>query len=433
MTPKPDLSKATPEEILELTDADISAGSQALALNLTRTEKGMAHANLDNCVRILERDIPLVGLVWFDEFLGRILTQHRTIGGSPDSAPHEWSRAHDLNLTCYIQAHIRIHTIAPHHVSAAVEAVARRRTRNCVKDWLAGLQWDQIPRCETMMEDHFGVQPSAYARAASLNFWVSMIARVYRPGCKVDNMLILEGKQGVGKSRALEAIGGDWFSTQHESASNAKAFAEILEGKLLIEIDEMHSFSRSEVTRVKAAVSNGIDRYRGAYDPRATDHARTSVFVGTTNADDWHTDETGARRFWPMACMGRVDVDAIFKLREQYFAEALSRYLAGATWYGMPETETETEQRARYRDDVWAEGVDRYLGQEKISDRWADRLTPLVSVSVPEILEALGLKTENFTHAHQMRIAAVLKHRGWIRRRQADRSWRYIREVMSTV
>ena len=42
---------------------------------------------------------------------------------------------------------------------------------------------------------------------------------------------MLEGAQGVGKSSALQIIGGEYFAEQHESATNPKAFAEILQGK----------------------------------------------------------------------------------------------------------------------------------------------------------------------------------------------------------
>jgi predicted P-loop ATPase len=92
-----------------------------------------------------------------------------------------------------------------------------------------------------------------------------MVARVYNPGCKVDNMVILEGVQGVGKSSALQIIGGPWFAEQHESATNPKAFAEILQGKLLIEISEMHAFNRAEVNRVKQTISCPSDRFRASY------------------------------------------------------------------------------------------------------------------------------------------------------------------------
>jgi hypothetical protein len=127
-----------------------------------------------------------------------------------------------------------------------------------------------------------------------------MVARVYRPGCKVDNMTVLEGVQGVGKSSALQIIGGEWFAEQHESATNPKAFAEILQGKLLIEISEMNAFNRAEVKPGEADNLMPIGQVPGELRSLCLDHPRQCVFVGTTNVDDWNRDETGARRFWPI-------------------------------------------------------------------------------------------------------------------------------------
>src|SRR5262249_11330228 len=141
---------------------------------------------------------------------------------------------------------------------------------------------------------------------ASHNFWLSLVARAYKPGCKVDNMIVLEGGQGIGKSTALDIIGGDWYTEQHESASNPKAFAEILQGKLLVEISEMDAFNGSQINRVKQTITCQSDRYRPAYGRYAKDHLRRCIFVGTTNRDDWNKDETGARRFWPITCKKQI-------------------------------------------------------------------------------------------------------------------------------
>src|SRR5262249_23914540 len=187
------------------------------------------------------------------------------------------------------------------------------------------------------------------------------VARVYRPGCKVDNMVVLEGPQGIGKSSALHVIGGEWFTEQHESASNPKPFKEILQGKLLIEISEMDAFSRAEVSRVKQTITDTLDRYRESFGRHAKDHLRQCVFVGTTNKDDWNKDDTGARRFWPIACKGEIDVEGIRANREQLFAEAVTRIKNGESWWEMPAEETRLEQQKRYDADAWSEDIAAFI------------------------------------------------------------------------
>ena len=184
------------------------------------------------------------------------------------------------------------------------------------------------------------------------NFWISIVARVYCPGCQVDNMIVLEGPQGLKKSSALRVIGGNWFCEQHE-AVNGRAFFEVLQGKLLVEISELDAFSRADVTRVKQVVTCVSDRYREPYGHHAKDHPRQCVFVGSTNKDDWNRDETGARRFWPIRCT-EIDIDAIASNREQFFAEAVHRFKSKETWWEMPSIETEGEQESRYVEPAWS-------------------------------------------------------------------------------
>jgi predicted P-loop ATPase len=189
--------------------------------------------------------------------------------------------------------------------------------------------WDNVERIEHSFSTVFHCDDNGYTRAVSRNFWISLIARTYDPGCKLDNMIILEGAQGALKSSALNMIGGEWFAEQHENATNAKAFAEVLQGKLLIEIAEMDAFSRAEVTRVKQVVSNKSDRYRPSYGRHAQDHPRRCVMAGSTNKDDWNRDATGARRFWPIACKGFCDLGYLKEHRAQLFAEAVGM---GESW-----------------------------------------------------------------------------------------------------
>lgn len=405
-------SQAAVTKTEENSPAPQSQVSRWMAWNLDRTNNGMPVANLNNAVSVLEHDPTLKSLVWYDEFLQRLLTQYRR--GDDVLPPREWTEADDINLALYMQRTIGLSKIGKDIVSQAVIAIAFRDVRNCVRDWLDVQAWDQEPRIDHFFEDHFGAAATAYTRAASRNFWLSMVARVYHPGCKVDNMIVLEGEQGIGKSRALQFIAGQWFTEQHESISG-KGFFEVLQGKLLIEIGEMDSFSRADITKVKEVVTNPSDRYRESYGRYAKDHPRQCIFVGTTNKDDWNRDETGARRFWPIACRGDIDHDSIRANREQLFAEAVTRYKAGETWWEMPATETVAQQTLRYDADPWLEHVADFIGLRQ-------------DISVSEILEdCLKIEIGKVGRFDQMRVAACLRRLGWSKR--AEREGAAVRKV----
>ena len=347
--------------------------------------------NLSTAVRILERDFK--GRIWFDEFLNKIMT------GDP---PREWSDADDIRLTVEIQRKKHIPKMAFETVAKAVIAVASSHKKHCVRDRLVSLEWDQIHRIEHFFEDHFGAEGDEYTRAASRNFWISMIARIMDPGCKADHVIVLEGSQGTRKSMALAAIGGPYYTEQHESVSG-KGFFEVLQGKFLVEIAELDAFSRAEVTRVKQVITSLSDRYRPAYGRHAKDHPRQCVFVGTTNADDWNRDSTGARRFWPVACHGEIDVAAITANRDQFFAEALARYRAGESWWEMPTEETTREQSQRYDSDAWTDDIAEFIHTQP-------------KITVREILtNCLKIDLGKITKIDQMRVANCLRVLGWKR------------------
>jgi hypothetical protein len=183
-----------------------------------------------------------------------------------------------------------------------------------------------------------------------------MVARIYRPGCQVDNMVVLEGPQGIFKSSSLRVLAGDHHAEQHESVTS-KDFFQNLQGVWLIEISEMHSFSRTETSKVKQVITCTTDHFRPSYGRRAVDHPRMCVFAGMTNHDNWSKDETGARRFWPITCV-EIDLDGIRNAREQLFAEAVARFKGGETWWEMPALETTREQELRYDTDVWQQDIE---------------------------------------------------------------------------
>ncbi len=354
------------------------------------------HTNLHNAARILESDPAYKGRIYYDEFLQRVIRRN--------SPAREWEDKDDLEATRHIQDLLMMPKMGRDVVSQAVISVAHQHPRNCVREWMDGLKWDGTPRVDAFFADCFGAEMTDYSQAASRNFWISMVARVYRPGCKVDNMVILEGDQGVGKSTALQIIGGDWFAEQHESATNPKAFAEILQGKLLIEISEMDAFTNAEVSRVKQTVSCQADRFRASYGRHAVDHPRTCVFVGTTNKDEWNRDETGARRFWPIRC-SEVNLEAITTHRTQLFAEAVKRQKANESYWIMPSEATKAEQDERFSGDAWLEQIMTILKGE-------------ASITTAKIADKLPIPLERRDRGSEMRIGKCLRFLRWERKRE---------------
>lgn len=382
-------------------------------LGLAMSKGGYPVANVDNALRVLERLNSFDGRVWWDEFLQQFLT---TIG---DQGIREWADNDDLNVLVFMQRGLGISQMSDEKVHKAISVYAKGkddsgkpRVRNAPKDWLTSLKWDGNDRIEAFFAEWMGVAPCPYSMSVSKNFWIGLVARIFKPGCQVDNMIVIEGKQGSGKTQACKAIGGEWYTDAHEQV-DSKDFYMSLRGKLLIEISELESFRRAQMSTLKQVISSMTDRYRAPYERRPQDHPRMCVFAGTTNRDDYMGDVTGGRRFWPLVSH-RIDLKGIKIMREQFFAESLHRFRDGELWYQTPHNDTMVEQEKRRRQDEWEYIILDYLGGRAEEGKLLKDKGKVLLVEVWK--EALGGEPVKFNKPDQLRVADCMRALGWIKK-----------------
>lgn len=367
---------------------------------IATNKNGTPNCNIDNALRALDKSPLLKGQVWFDTFHGKIFTDW-------NGPAREWSDRDTLELTKRLQRELAFIRLSDSVTFQALTLYAHEHTRNEPRDWMDTLKWDGAERMEEFFINYLGAKDTPYTRAASRNFWIGMCARIFKPGCKMDNMVVLEGPQGTLKSTALARIGGRWFTETNESVSN-KDFFLILQGNLLIEIAELHTFSKAEVTRIKQVITCRVDRYRAPYERLVSDHPRQSVFVGSTNEDAYLKDTTGNRRFWPVRC-GTIHADQITADREQLFAEAVQKFKAGATWWEMPKDETAQEQEERRQADAWEGMIAEWIANNMKS-----------SFTVSDVMkECLQIEVGRMDKQTQQRVGNILKSMGW----EVAREW----------
>jgi predicted P-loop ATPase len=287
----------------------------------------------------------------------------------------------------------------------AVDLRARECAYHPVRDYLDSLVWDGTQRIQNLFPKYFGAPDDDYTRAIGPWFLKAMVARILIPGCKSDYMVILEGEQGVLKSTACGIFGDRWFSDNLPDITSKDA-SQHLRDKWLIEISELHAFSRAEIEDLKRFLTSREERYRPSYGRKEVREPRQTVFIGTTNQDAYLRDETGGRRFWPVRT-GNIDIDALRADRDQLFAEATSYVRQGGIegqWWPDKDFERERikpEQDARFEEDAWQETIAAYLVG-------VQRTTPSQVAKL-----ALSFTDNRIGRADNNRIKAVLKRLGW--------------------
>ena len=377
---------------------------------LTRSGRGDVITSPANIEAIFENHPDWKGLLAYDAMSYRTIKRRAPPyrGGQAG----EWSDADDTWTAIWLE---RGFSMRPRNaaVAAVAGAVAQLRPFHQVVDWLEALPpWDGIPRLSTFFSDFCGAAQTPYSDAVGRAFFVSACARVYSPGCKVDTMLVLEGKQGIGKSRLILALFDPKWHIEISYPPGSLDFYQSLRGCWCAEFGELSAFDKAETTRIKQVLTQVQDTYRASYGHHAGTYPRQTIFVGSTNKREWGIDETGMRRFLPIECH-TIEIDSVLPIRDQLWAEARQRYKNGEPWWNIPDAER--EQEARFDYDAWEEKVAAWIQRRSHA---AIPLTFSVNDVYEEAIHGDGARTiPPITRADQIRLGKILTRLGWQRTR----------------
>lgn len=384
-------------------------------------KKGLPRALFVNALIALRRAPVWNGVLAFDSFHNRIHLRRKAPWMKHVPTDRQWMAPYDALVCNWLQEN-GIY-VSPETAGIAVATTAHDREFHPVRNYLATCHWDGDDRGDRWLHTHLGAPDTEYTRAVGSKWLISNVARIMKPGCKADCALILEGPQGILKSSALEALAQPWF-TDDLADFGSKDSAVQLAGAWIIELAELDSISRSEVSKIKAFMSRTTDRFRPPYGRNVIEQPRQCGFAGTANNTQYLRDETGNRRFWPVLC-SNIDLDRLRQDRDQLWAEARDRYETGENWWldtrDLVAAATE-EQDARYQADPWQPLIEDFIFGRS-------------DIAVGEILsDALKVDTQRWGQADQNRVARCLLKLGWEKFRQRDGarlSWRYRRPECS--
>jgi len=270
---------------------------EKLEVGKTKGKQAVILDTRDNLVLILDNE--LKGAVGDDLLMQRRVVRKNLPWRTVKKGKY-WTDTDDSQLRKLVESKYEINNASK--VDDALRVIADKNAFHPIKQYVEAIKWDGTERVEELLIDFFGAEDSEYVRQVMRKTLVGAIARVYNPGCKFDTMPVLIGKQGTYKSTFWKKLGGEWFSESfsfHLIGSGNKAVEQIV-GYWIVEIGEMTGMKKAEQEGVKQFLARTKDDVRMAYAKNVATYLRQNIFVGSTNNDEFLTDDSGNRRYWPV-------------------------------------------------------------------------------------------------------------------------------------
>lgn len=381
------------------------------------TKKGDVSACLANAELVLSHMPEWQGVVAYDMFAERTVYRKPPPFDVGAEDTGEWTDYLDAMTAIHLQRSWHVE-FSPSTVGQAVEVLARRHRFHPVREALAALPpWDGVRRNPDWLSDFLGVEKTEYTALVGPFFLRGMIKRVMEPGCKFDYCLVLEGEQGRGKSTVARILSWHWFCDTDLDLSNKDSLM-ALPGHWVYEIAELGSLMKAEERKQKSFLSRQEDEYRPPYGKRLIKVPRQSVFIGTTNEEEYLKDATGGRRFWPVMVGDEINLDGLRNCLELMLAEALHDYRAGERCWPTREEQDRLftpEQAKRGMPEPFDDFLYRFV-EERVA-----------KFSMKDVADHLGLTPDKLTPAITTRIGIALRKLGCTReehRTAADPSQR---------
>ncbi|CEQ20360.1 virulence-associated E family protein [Paraclostridium sordellii] len=338
-------------------------------------KKGMYKTSNKNIVTILENDINLKGKIAYNLFSNRTMVK----GDLPWRSVSDkvrgdiWQDSDDANLRVYID--ITYGIVAPYKINDGLAIIEKKNKYHPIIDYLNSNTWDKISRVDTLMIDYLGAEDCEYTRSITRKMLVAAVSRIFNPGIKFDYMLVLVGRQGIGKSYIINLLGREWYSDSLNTVYGKEAY-EQLQNAWILEMAELSATKKADAEAIKHFISKTEDSYRQAYGRRVDTFKRQCVFFGTTNENEFLKDRTGNRRYWPLMVGVNKPLKNLFKdLNKneinQIWAEALYLYKCGEKLILEGEVEREANlKQEQHLESNSKEGMIREFLNMKLPKSW---------------------------------------------------------------
>ncbi len=376
-------------------------GFEYVLQNSRSVRKAQSQQNILEALRLLHRQLT------YNEFIQQTLVVHSDM----TSRRQYTNPLDDINEAgMWLAMDKQFEFLPPREYFRAVLInESHKHSYHPICEYLDGLKWDGAPRIHHWLVLLAGAVDTEYVRKVSAIVLIAAVRRARQPGAKYDEIVVLEGAQGIEKSNGLQALchDPDWFTDSLPLNASPKEVIEQTAGRWLVEVAELSGISGAKVEQLKAMLSRQTDSSRMAYGHHRVDRRRQWVAFGTTNDSEYLRDDTGNRRFWPVK-VEKFDVAGIIAQRDQLWAEAAQREASGES-IRLPESlwsDAASEQEQRHVTDPWEDELKHNLATQT----WPKGLK---RVSRRDLYGWLGKNIAHASKTDNMRLKAIMNRLGW--------------------
>lgn len=307
--------------------------------------------------------------------------------------------------------------IGKENLRDAMHIVAERHRFDSAIEWLRHRvpQWDGVKRIDNFFPRYFGAERTSYHRAVGAYTWTALAGRVLDPGCKADMVPLLIGEGGSGKTTGVAAMAPSVETSAEISlAVRDEDLSRKLRGVLVGEIGELRGLATRDRESILAWITRTHEVWTPKFQEYGTRFARRCVFIGTTNKEQGLVDDEAGLRRWLPLHVGKTDLDALEADREQLWAEARERWLAGGVEWAEANRLARAARAAATEQDPWQEPVRRWLLENDFGDGDEPGMPRfMLPFTIGMVASgALGLNAKSCNRAEQNRIGGVLRALG---------------------
>ena len=262
------------------------------------------------------------------------------------------------------------------------------------------------PHFDVMAERYLG-NKEPIANEALKRLMTGMVARAFNPGSPLSFLPILQGAQGLGKSRfASTLVPQAMFAEVSASLDVITREMFRLHRSWLIELGEIDRyFHPSKAEDFKNLITVNVDQVRLPYQLPSAKPRRFGM-IGTTNQPTFLCDTTGNRRFIPVEISGDIKIDLLQSERDALWCAAIHAFRNGLrTEFNSGELASLTNYQ-----DAWLE-----------LDTWTDDVlrgvNGLMETTTTKVLtDIVGVALERQSTPHRRRVAGILRSAGWVQK-----------------